>query len=92
MDKFQGKVDTILEYLHTQKVVTISVFVETLTENASQPVPNQSGFILGPSGHVVVYPRGRPLNFNPQIANGGAFIPYQPMSMHTINGNYIAYL
>lgn len=32
-----------------------------------------------------------PLNFVPQTANEGAFIPYQSMHVHPFNGNFIVH-
>lgn len=40
MNQFQGKVDTILEYLHNKKEATTSTVVETPAENVAQPLPS----------------------------------------------------
>lgn len=92
MNQFQGEMDTILEYLRTHKdSTTVTAATETQTKTISQPIPNQSGSIPGPNGHYATYPRGMPQNFNIQVINGGAFIPYQHVPVFTINGNSYAY-
>lgn len=63
MNQFQGKVDIIMEYLHTKKEVATSTSIETPVENVAQPVLNQPSSIPGPSGHANVYPWGMPQFF-----------------------------
>lgn len=105
MDTFQGNMNTILEYLQVQKATTstsaanpdfvviidaivvttsIDAIVDIVVQPVSQPICQP-----GPSRHAIAYPRGLPLNFTPQAANGNAFVPYQPFDVHNANGNPI---
>lgn len=80
--------DKLLELFHTHKDnATTAVGTPAKIETVIQPIPNQSGSLLGSSGYVDVYPWGITQNFTPQVANGGSFVPYQPAHLPPINGN-----
>lgn len=88
LDQFQGKMDTILKFLRTQKdnaITTVGTPVEI--ETATQSIPNQSGSLCISSGHATFYPWWMAQNFIPQVANGGSFVPYQLVPLPPINGN-----
>lgn len=103
MDTFQGNMNTILQYLQAQKVVTstfsnpaivmvndvivVITSVDTIVETMIHHVVSHSICQLGPSRHVVGYPWRLPPNFTPQVVNGNAFVPYQLFVVHPANGN-----
>lgn len=47
--------------------------------------------LSGLSVLYVMYPWGMTHNFFPPTANGCAFIPYHPMHVHSVNGNFVVH-
>lgn len=73
----------------TDAIIIVTTTIDTTANTMIQPVISQPICQPGPSKHVVSYPWGIPPIFTPQVANGNAFVPYQPFVVHPANGNTV---
>lgn len=76
----------------TDVTIVVTTIVDTVINTIIQPMVSQPICQSGPSMHVVAYPWGLPPTFTPQVANGNAFMPYQPFVVHHANGKMVPIL